>query len=352
MVTPDTRNNIMTLAAIVAIAILITAFIYIFSSSLIQVAQHGEQTLNIIGKSVAGNVSKAADVNQLNLKQFNQSMADVIQSNDRIVSSNKQSITNLSTIVQNFSKINTKYLGEVDNNITSNNKLLQQLYCDTHCHTRNTPEHIQTTGHDDDSHQPLVTHHLPSHTNNTFTTSFLLDSLIPFLQVVLDNATTTLAPQLAQTVAATTNQLDATSNGLIATAITVAGGVLGKHLYDNKKRNETIAVASDIDKIQMSELADNYNDFAQQAAIMEDMMRLIIQNPDTKISDILNLVVDDVTKETMGMRLVTFYQNIQKYNQEYYKNTAIKPNSMLNTTNNPLKNVRNLVRDMSTPTPS
>ena len=128
MVTPDTRNNIMTLAAIVAIAILITAFIYIFSSSLIQVAQHGEQTLNIIGKSVAGNVSKAADVNQLNLKQFNQSMADVIQSNDRIVSSNKQSITNLSTIVQNFSKINTKYLGEVDNNITSNNKLLQQLY--------------------------------------------------------------------------------------------------------------------------------------------------------------------------------------------------------------------------------
>ena len=102
----------------------------------------------------------------------------------------------------------------------------------------------------------------------------------------------------------------------------------------------------------MSELADNYNDFAQQAAIMEDMMRLIIQNPDTKISDILNLVVDDVTKETMGMRLVTFYQNIQKYNQEYYKNTAIKPNSMLNTTNNPLKNVRNLVRDMSTPTPS
>jgi len=102
----------------------------------------------------------------------------------------------------------------------------------------------------------------------------------------------------------------------------------------------------------MSELADNYNDFAQQAAIMEDLMRLIITNPDSKISDILNMVVDDVTKETMGMRLVTFYQNIQKYNQEYYKNTAIKPNALLNTTNNPLKNVRNLVRDMATPTPS
>ena len=118
----------MTLAAVIAIAILITAFIYIFSTSLIQVAQHGESTVNIIGKAVAGNVSKAADINRMNLKQFNQSMADVVKSNGKIVESNKHAISNLSTIVQNFSKVNTKYLGEVDNNITSNNKLLQQLY--------------------------------------------------------------------------------------------------------------------------------------------------------------------------------------------------------------------------------
>jgi len=178
-----------------------------------------------------------------------------------------------------------------------------------------------------------------------------LDFLIPFLQVALDNTTSTLA-QVAPQIAANTAQVDNNTTGLIATAITVGGGLLGKHIWDSKKRNETIAVASDIDKIQMSELADNYNDFAQQAAIMEDLMRLIITNPDSKISDILNMVVDDVTKETMGMRLVTFYQNIQKYNQEYYKNTAVKPNALLNTTNNPLKNVRNLVRDMATPTPS
>ena len=128
MVTPDTRNNIVTLAAIIAIAILITAFIYIFSNSLMQVAQHGENTVNVIGKSVAGNVSESAAINKLNLQQFNRSMADVIQSNDRIVDSNKKAISNLSTIVQNFSKINTKYLLEVDNNITSNNDLLHKLY--------------------------------------------------------------------------------------------------------------------------------------------------------------------------------------------------------------------------------
>ena len=118
----------MTLAAVIAIAILITAFIYIFSSSLIQVAQHGESTVNIIGKAVAGNVSKAADINKMNLVQFNQSMADVVKSNGRIVESNEHAISNLSGIVQNFSRINTKYLGEVDNNITSNNNILQKLY--------------------------------------------------------------------------------------------------------------------------------------------------------------------------------------------------------------------------------
>ena len=128
MVTPDTRNNVVTLVAIASIAILITAFIYIFSTSLIQVAQHGESTVNIIGKAVAGNVSKAADINRMNLVQFNQSMADVVKSNGKIVESNKHAISNLSSIVQNFSKINTKYLGEVDNNITSNNGLLQKLY--------------------------------------------------------------------------------------------------------------------------------------------------------------------------------------------------------------------------------
>lgn len=176
-----------------------------------------------------------------------------------------------------------------------------------------------------------------------------MDFLIPFLQVITDNATNTIPPVVAQQVASTTAQIDANTTGLIATAITAAGGILGKHLYDSKKRNETISTASDIDVMQMREIADNYNDFAQQAAIMEDLMRLIVQNPDTKLSEILSLVVDDVTKETMGMKIVSYYQNIQKYNQEYYKNSSFKSNSLLDNGKNPLKNVRNLVKDMSTP---
>lgn len=182
-----------------------------------------------------------------------------------------------------------------------------------------------------------------------------MDFLIPFLQVTLDNATTTLAsqaPVLTQQIASTTAQVDANTSGLIATAVTAAGAFLGKHLYDAKKRTETIDTASDIDKMQMAEIADNYNDFSHQAALMEDFMRLIVQNPDSKLSDILNTVVDDVTKETMAMKIVTYYQNIQKYNQEYYKNTTFKPNSTDYNGKNQLKNVRNLVKDMSTASPT
>lgn len=127
MVSPETRNNIVTIVAIIAIAVLITTFIFIFSNSLLEVAHHGEQTLNDIGKAVAGNVSKSAEINQMNLLQFNRSMADVIASNDKIVASNNQSINTLSQIVQNFSESNTKYLSNVDQNISKNRITFDQL---------------------------------------------------------------------------------------------------------------------------------------------------------------------------------------------------------------------------------
>jgi len=127
LVSPETRNNIVTIVAIIAIAILITAFIYIFSNSLMQVAQHGENTVNVIGKSVAGNVSQSAEINRLNLLQFNRSMTDVITSNDNIVKSNNASIGNLSALVKNFSAANTKYLASLDTTIAKNKLTFNDL---------------------------------------------------------------------------------------------------------------------------------------------------------------------------------------------------------------------------------
>lgn len=120
MVNPETRNNLIVVVIIVAVAILIVGFIYAFSNSLLQVAQHGENTVNLVGKAVSGNVSEATDINRLNLQQFNRSMTDVIESNDKIVVSNNNSIANLTKLVDKFSKSNGIYLGAVTNNTSAN----------------------------------------------------------------------------------------------------------------------------------------------------------------------------------------------------------------------------------------
>jgi len=127
MVTPDTRNNIIVIIVIIAVAILVSIFVVMFSNSLLQVANHGEDTINSVGKSVAGNVSEATQVNRLNLNQFNKSMTDVIQSNDNIVLSNNQSLANLTKMVDKFSTANGKYLTAVTNNTGQNKKALNSI---------------------------------------------------------------------------------------------------------------------------------------------------------------------------------------------------------------------------------
>ena|GEM_PF-4450355 len=127
MVDADSRNNAIVVAVIIAVAIMVTAFIYLFATSILQVAHHGEETMNSVGTSLIGNISNATEVNQMNLMQFNKSMTDVIQSNDRIVDANNQSLANLSKIVHNFSSANTAYLNVVKNNTGFNGLILAKI---------------------------------------------------------------------------------------------------------------------------------------------------------------------------------------------------------------------------------
>ena len=166
--------------------------------------------------------------------------------------------------------------------------------------------------------------------------------ILPFHELLQIVTNSTLSG-IPQQVATNTTSLD----GLLVTAVATAGGLITKHLYDSKKRGELLNTASDIDRMQMTEIADNYNDVAQGAAIQEEFIRMLMQNPELKVSDVLSMVVDDVTKETIGMKMVKYYQDIQKYNTQYYQNTAFKANSLMYNTKNPLKNVRNMVKDMS-----
>lgn len=167
---------------------------------------------------------------------------------------------------------------------------------------------------------------------------------------LITNATQSLTPVVQQVA----DQASNNTNALIGVAGAVASGLVGKHfLYDTKQTKSITQTAADIDKTQMIDQADNYNDFDQFASAIEDWLRLIM-NPlykDLKPAEILELIIDDVTKQTMGQKLVALCRDIHKYNIQYYKNTDFKPNSIAYNSKNPLKNVRNLVKDMTTATP-
>lgn len=127
MVDSDTRNNYIVIIILIATAIVITTFVAIFYGNIADLAKSGENTINTVGKSVAGNVSLSADVNRLNLHQFNKSIGDVVASNDRIITSNNRSINNLTTIVHDFNKANSIYLSAVTNNTGANKGILSTI---------------------------------------------------------------------------------------------------------------------------------------------------------------------------------------------------------------------------------
>jgi hypothetical protein len=166
-----------------------------------------------------------------------------------------------------------------------------------------------------------------------------------FLQI-----TNTTVPYIAQPLVTQVQDNTAATTTALSAIIATAGGLITKHVYDSKKRDETLVTASDIDKMQMTDMADNYNDFAIHCAVLEQWLSMIVSQKGISMDVILDTVVDDVTKETMGQRIIKHLRAIQDYNQAYYRNVAIKSNSgtYLNS-KNPLKNVRSLVRDMTTP---
>jgi hypothetical protein len=172
--------------------------------------------------------------------------------------------------------------------------------------------------------------------------------IVDFSDLFLQISNTTL-PYMAQPLVQQVQDNTATATGAIASIVAVAGGLISKHVYDNRKREDTLNVSSDIDKMQMVDLADNYNDFAIHCALLEQWFAMVVSMKGISMDVILDTVVDDVTKETMGQRLIKHLRAIQDYNQAYYRNVALKPNSTYLTSKNPLKNVRSLVRDMTTP---
>lgn len=132
MVTNDDRNNLLIIIVVITTVIIATFLINGFIAKMQQITEHGERTMNTIGKQLVGNISNATQINTLNLQQFNQSMADVVESNDEIVVSNNATINNLTKVVEGFSKANVANGKTLKDLIANNSHTFAALLAEQH----------------------------------------------------------------------------------------------------------------------------------------------------------------------------------------------------------------------------
>src|SRR5215212_8796156 len=132
MVSNDDRNNLLIVIIVISTVVIATFLINHFISKIEQVTDHGEKTMDRIGKQLVGNISNATQINTLNLQQFNKSMVDVVRSNDQIVRSNNATIGNLTDVVHNFSDANIANGKALKDNIANNTKLFLALLKEQH----------------------------------------------------------------------------------------------------------------------------------------------------------------------------------------------------------------------------
>src|SRR5215212_3795001 len=132
MVSNDDRNNLLIVIVVISTVLIATFLINGFISKMEQVTDHGEKTMDRIGKQLVGNISNATQVNTLNLIQFNKSMSDVVKSNDQIVRSNNATIGTLTEVVHNFSEANIANGKALKDNIANNSKTFKALLEEQH----------------------------------------------------------------------------------------------------------------------------------------------------------------------------------------------------------------------------
>jgi flagellar biosynthesis/type III secretory pathway chaperone len=132
LVTNDDRNNLLIIIIVITTVVIAAFLINGFITKMQQITEHGEQTMNKIGKQLVGNISNATQINTLNLFQFNKSMGDVVSSNDQIVRSNNATIGKLTDVVHNFSQANIKNGRSLADNIAHNTQTFLALLKEQH----------------------------------------------------------------------------------------------------------------------------------------------------------------------------------------------------------------------------
>jgi hypothetical protein len=168
------------------------------------------------------------------------------------------------------------------------------------------------------------------------------------------NATRPQINQVVEEVPALVEQVDQNSSLTTTIGTGVAGLIAyatGKFLKDKKDKEKIENYASETDKIIFNHVMDNYNDFAGLAQIEAKILEIKYTPGNENLTDrqILDLVIDPVTKETIGMRKKKHLDNIVEWNIEYYGTPSNDPTIVCPDPKNKIARTMTDIRKYSVP---
>lgn len=71
----DERNNLIVLIMIISAAIIISAFIYTFSASVLDIATRAQTDVNEVGHHLTGNMSQMLELDRMKVETLNKTIA-------------------------------------------------------------------------------------------------------------------------------------------------------------------------------------------------------------------------------------------------------------------------------------
>jgi hypothetical protein len=119
VVTSDTRNNLIIVIVLMAMALMVTVLISNFIANMERVTKHGEKTVDEMGTNLINNVTQATNRSSNNSKM-------IVSALNNVSKNNNASITVLANILDNFSTTSRANLEEVNNNSQTNKIINQQ----------------------------------------------------------------------------------------------------------------------------------------------------------------------------------------------------------------------------------
>jgi hypothetical protein len=169
--------------------------------------------------------------------------------------------------------------------------------------------------------------------------SILHDTLLQVAQ----NSTNIIPPDLPQQVDTNSTAIQ----GTLAGVVVAGGGVILNALRSRQNNNKISQTGSEIDRILLADIIDNYNDFREWLNIEKQIQDLAVLHPDYTYFKLLSLVYDVSTGETMGQRRAKYIVKVNQYYESYYESPNKKTVEDLGK--KPLESTLNYVKDKTSP---